>query len=250
MPGAAARRQVLGIACWRRARPGCWSCESAGRATCTSCRCRQRAARRRLRVARVDQRRSERAPTAYARAQAPPNETPFCCMSRPSKPAAATALEAELRELETQIQRIETVYLSRCGANLVQGEGGAAGPAPRAAAAAARRPSVSPPASVSARLGQRGALGGARAIRAIRQLALAGAPRRRRAPASPRRPPPRARAQPAVCARALRRLPQRVFSLSSVTSPLGDKTPFPPAEKLIPPGRVIIVIHKSHKKKT
>lgn len=147
MPGAAARRQVLGIACWRRARPGCWSCESAGRATCTSCRCRQRGARR-LARANARRRRSARQapPTAYARAQAPPNETPFRCMSRPSKPAAATALEAELRELETQIQRIETVYLSRCGANLVQGEGGARRPrAPRAAAAATRRPPVSPP---------------------------------------------------------------------------------------------------------
>ena len=71
------------------------------------------------------------------------------CMSKPSKPAAATALEAELRELETQIQRIETVYLSRCGANLVQGEGrqreGVDGSRRRAATPACARDVILPP---------------------------------------------------------------------------------------------------------
>ena len=106
-------------------------------------------------------------------------QTCFYALLSMAKPAAAVALEAELRELETQIHRIETVYLSRCGANLAQGWS--------------------------------------------QVERLAGL-----APATP--------------ADAFRS--QRVFSLSSSTSPLGEKTPFPSPAALLPPAgtRVIIVV--------
>ena len=177
-------------------------------------------------------------------------------MSKPSKPAAATALEAELRELETQIQRIETVYLSRCGANLVQGEGRQRecvdGSRRRAATPACARDVILPPflpgwANVVHLAGPAPSVPADNWRSQVRHVAGALS-------FSAASPPALSESARAT-ARLLRAPfclfspPQRVFSLSSVTSPLGDKAPFPPAEKLIPPGRVIIVIHKSHKKK-
>ncbi len=136
-----------------------------------------------------------------------------------SKPAACAAIEADLHKLEKLIYDIETQHLSTTGSNIATGWASFQRCARRAHPA-------SPPAPRAPPLAR---------LRCY-------PPAHTRLPLSPRRtlftPPADGAVEHA----------DRVFSLSSLSSPLGA-APWPDA--LVPSAdapRVIIVINKSHKK--